>query len=195
MNEPEIFVLGVPDGAGKSTTATAPLPEALHIDQFVNADLIAKGLSPFTPESSTFDADRKMHQRIRKMRRQRQSFGFKTTLATRSYVSFLKEAQESGYILHLAYILLSSYKLAQSHVAARVQQGGHDVPAETFERRYWRGLRDFFSLYQSLVNTWTSCDNSGAEMLVVAQGIRNSVPIVMDAKRLAHIERQARDAQ
>ncbi len=195
MNNPEIFILGGPNGAGKSTTAAALLPEALNIDQFVNADLIAKGLSPYSPESSAFDAGRIMHQRIRKMRNQRQSFAFETTLASRSYVGFLKEAQESGFVLHLVYIWLSSPKLAQSRVAARVQQGGHDVPAETITRRYWRGLRNFFELYRSLVNTWTMCDNSGAEIVVVAQGTRGAEPLVMDANRLAQIERQARDAQ
>lgn len=191
MNKPEIFVISGPNGAGKSTTATVLLPESLQIDQFVNADLIANGLSPFSPASAALDAGHVMYSRIRKLRDQHRSFAFETTLASRSYVAFLRQAQDSGFIVHLAYIWLSSPDLAESRVAARVQQGGHDVPRETIVRRYWRGLSNFFERYQSLANTWTLCDNSSMDLVVVAQGTQGANPTILDAKRMATIRRQA----
>ena len=189
----EIFVLGGPNGAGKSTTARVLLPETLRIEQFVNADLIAQGLSPFAPQSSALDAGRLMLSRIHDFRTRSQSFAFETTLASRSYVTFLKEAQKVGYLVHLAYIWLSSVELALSRVANRVQEGGHDVPRATVERRYWRGLKNFFDLYRPLADTWTLCDNSGAEPLVVARGLKSAEVEVLDVNKYATIKRQAAD--
>ena len=193
---PEIFVLGGPNGAGKSTTATVLLPERLSIDHFVNADLIAQGMSPFAPEKSAFLAGRLMLARIHQLRDRGDSFAFETTLATRSYVRFLRDARARGYIVHLVYIWLSSVDLAHSRIAARVQQGGHDVPAETVERRYWRGLRNFFDLYRPLADTWALCDNSGEELVVVARGRHGAAVTVFERDTLERIQRQAsHDAQ
>jgi predicted ABC-type ATPase len=194
MTNPEIFVLSGPNGAGKSTTATVLLPETLSIDQFVNADLIAKGLSPFAPLSSALEAGRIMHRRIRELRDRSYSFAFETTLASRSYVRFLEDAQQSGFVVHLAFIWLSSPELALSRVAVRVQQGGHDVPAETVRRRYWRGLRNFFDLYLPLANTWTLCDNSSTELEVVARGRQDTEPTVFDRQRFDRVRKQASHA-
>ncbi len=194
MPDPEIFVLSGPNGAGKSTTATVLLPETLSIEQFVNADLIAQGLSPFAPTSSALEAGRIMHRRIRDLRDRCQSFAFETTLASRSYVRFLQDAQQSGFVVHLAFIWLSSPDLALSRVAVRVQQGGHDVPSETVRRRYWRGLRNFFGLYQPLANTWTLCDNSNTQLVVVARGSQDVEPTVLDVERFDRIREQASHA-
>jgi len=167
---PEIFVLSGPNGAGKSTTATVLLPETLDVEQFVNAGLIALGLSPFAPEKSAIEAGRLMLRRIRELRRRGESFAFETTLATRTYAPFLRDAQAAGYVVHLIYVWLQNVELARSRVAVRVQQGGHDVPVEVVERRYLRGLRNFFSLYRPLADTWTLCDNSGDQVVIVADG-------------------------
>ena len=191
MATPEIFVLSGPNGAGKSTTARVLLPETLSIEQFVNADLIAQGLSPFAPQSSALEAGRLMLSRIHDFRSRGQSFAFETTLASRSYVTFLKEAQQGGYLVHIAYIRLSSVELAHSRVANRVQEGGHDVPRATVERRFWRGLQNFFTLYQPLADTWTLCDNSSVEPLVVAQGLKGAEVEVRDVNKYATIMRQA----
>ncbi len=117
---PEIIVVAGPNGAGKSTTAAVLLPENLRIDQFVNADLIALGLSPFAPERSAFSAGRIMLNRIHRLSEQGLSFAFETTLAGRSYVPFLREAKLAGYLVHLVYIWLSSVELAVARVAHRV---------------------------------------------------------------------------
>ena len=135
-----------------------------------------------------------MLHRIRELRDRRQSFAFETTLASRSYVRFLEDAQQSGFVVHLAFIWLSSPELALSRVAVRVQQGGHDVPAETVRRRYQRGLRNFFGLYLPLANTWTLCDNSSDELVVVARGSQDTEPTILDTERFDRIRKQASHA-
>lgn len=174
MATPEIFVLSGPNGAGKSTTATVLLPETLSIEQFVNADLIAQGLSPFAPQTSALEAGRLMLARIHDLRSRGQSFAFETTLASRSYVRFLQESQQAGYIVHIAYIWLSSVNLALFRVANRVAEGGHDVFPTTVERRFRRGLSNFFALYQPLADSWTLCDNSEKQLAIIAQGFKGA---------------------
>lgn len=190
---PEIFVLGGPNGAGKSTTASLLLPERLGVEQFVNADLIAQGLSPFAPETSALMAGELMLNRIRELRSQRESFAFETTLAARSYEGFLREAKADGYIVHLIYVWLDSVEVARSRVAVRVQQGGHDVPADVIERRFWRGLRNFFKIYQPLADTWTLCDNSSDGLVIVARGGTGQKLTVRDPARYAQIQEMAPD--
>jgi predicted ABC-type ATPase len=186
----EIFVLAGPNGAGKSTTAGLLLPDRLNIDQFVNADLIAQGLSPFAPDKLAIQAGYLMLERIHDLRAHRESFAFETTLATRSYLSFLREAQRDGYLVHLIYIWLSSVQLALSRVAVRVQLGGHGVPSDVVERRYWRGLRNFFKLYQSLANTWTLCDNSDEELVTVARCVFGERTEILDPVTYRRIQEQ-----
>lgn len=188
---PEIFVLAGPNGAGESTTARVLLPRTLHIDQFVNADLIAEGLSPFAPASAALEAGRIMLQRIHMLRQQRQSFGFETTLASKSYLAFLRGAQLDGYVVHLAFIWLNSVALAAARVATRVRQGGHAVPLDTIARRYDRGLHNLFVHYMPLVNTWTICDNSGHELNVVAHGDKEGALEPVDGERFNLILRSA----
>ncbi len=184
---PEIVVVAGPNGAGKSTTATVLLPENLSIDQFVNADLIALGLSPLAPERSAFAAGRIMLARIHKLSQEGKSFAFETTLAARSYAPFLRKSKQAGYLVHVIYIWLNSAELAVARVAHRVQQGGHDVPREVIERRYQRGLRNLFSIYMPLANSWTLCDNSSRELIVVAQGEGGAKPKVFDALKYDRI--------
>lgn len=192
---PQLFVLAGPNGAGKSTTARVLLPLTLGVEQFVNADYIAEGLSPFAPQSAAIQAGRLMIYRIRELLHSHQSFGLETTLAGKRNTALLREARDTGYLVHLIYIWLSSPELALFRVAHRVQQGGHDVSEETIRRRYHRGLINFFGLYRSLANTWTLCDNSAGEPVVVAQGSASSEIQVYDDDRLRRIERSADDAE
>ncbi len=128
-----------------------------------------------------------MLKRIHKLSKEGVSFAFETTLAARSYAPFLREAKQAGYVVHVIYIWLNSVELAAARVAHRVQQGGHDVPPEVIERRYWRGLRNLFSIYIPLANSWTLCDNSGRELIVVAQGEGDSEPQVFDVLKYDRI--------
>jgi len=121
---PQIIVLGGPNGAGKTTVAQVLLPESLSVRHFVNADLIAKGLSPFNPESTVIESGRLMLDRVHRLRNRRETFAFESTLASRSWVPFLKESKEMGYLVHVIYIWLSSPELAIARVEERVKSGG-----------------------------------------------------------------------
>lgn len=182
-SSPEIFVIGGPNGADKTTAADTILPRRFRTNKFLNADEIAKALAI----ASRIEAGRIMLERMHELRDHRETFAFETTLVGRSNARFLVEARNAGYRVHLAYIWLSSVDLARKRVAVRVQRGGHDIPAEDIERRYWRGLRNYFRLYQPLANRWVLCDNSGKRLVVVARGRPGLPPTVYDAKRFERI--------
>jgi predicted ABC-type ATPase len=120
-------------------------------------------------------------------RDRRESFAFETTLAARSYVRFLTEAQQGGYVVHVGYVWLASAELAKKRVAVRVQRGGHDIPSADIARRYRRGLRNFFELYKPLADTWIIWDNSSTRLVVVADGLKGLEPTVHDRRRYKRI--------
>jgi predicted ABC-type ATPase len=153
-------VIAGPNGAGKSTTAPRLLQEALTVAECVNADPIALGLSAFRPQSVAMAAGRVMLARMRALARTRQDFAFETTLASRSFAPWLASLRVSGYHVHLAFLSLSGPDLAVARVAERVRQGGHDVPEPVVRRRFVTGLKNLFSLYQPLADTWQTFDNS-----------------------------------
>ena len=128
-----------------------------------------------------------MLQRMHEARDRRDTFAFETTLAARSYVRFVTEARQGGYLVHIAYVWLSSVELARKRVAVRVQRGGHDIPHADIERRYWRGLRNFFEFYRDLADAWVLCDNSGRRLVVVADGLKGHKPAVHDRRRYQKI--------
>lgn len=168
---PRVVILAGPNGAGKSTVASRLLQGPLKVDEFVNADTIAQGLSAFHAEGSAIAAGRIMLARLRQLAVQRISFGFETTLASRSFVPFLKQLIASGYACHLVFLWLPSVDAAIARVRQRVQSGGHSVPEETIRRRYIGGLQNFMKLYQPLAMTWQIVDNgTDAERLTIATG-------------------------
>ncbi len=185
---PEIFVIAGPNGAGKSTGAALVLPQRFYVNEFVNADVIQQAMGP---ETSPIAAGRCMLTRMRELRDTQCTFAFETTLAARSYVPFLQQAQQSGFLVHLAFIALRSPELAVSRVADRVAEGGHNIPSEDIERRYQRGLRNFFDLYQPLANTWTLCDNSGSGVVVIANSRGTGQPMIHDRKLYMELQRAA----
>ena len=157
---PQVFIIAGPNGAGKSTLAPFLLRDAFGLNEFVNADTIALGLSAFSPESVTFEAGRIMLARLRDLAAARQSFAFETTLATRSYAAFVAGLRREGYEFRLFYLTLRSAELAVERVRSRVRLGGHNVPAAVVRRRYASGARNFFELYRPLADTWGIYDNS-----------------------------------
>ena len=165
---PSVVILAGPNGAGKSTVAPALLRGALAVTEFVDADVIARGLSAFNPESVSIAAGRVMLARLRELSERRESFAFETTLASRSFARWLRDLRTSGYEIHILFLWLPSADFAVDRVAARVRSGGHDVPAGTVRRRYRAGLRNFFSLYQPIAATWAVYDASGPEPRLVA---------------------------
>jgi predicted ABC-type ATPase len=179
QSNPIVVVIAGPNGAGKSTSAARLLPEGLDISHFVNADVIAAGLSANAPDSVALEAGRIMLERLDELAAQRKSFAFETTLSARSYARFLKRLQAEGYQVQLVYIWLSSPRLAIDRVAERVRRGGHHIPDETVIRRYHRGLQNFKTLYSQITDSWLLCNNS-SELRVVAEGGRGRVRWIID---------------
>jgi predicted ABC-type ATPase len=189
MNKPpSVVVLAGPNGAGKSTTAPTLLKGALGVTEFVDADTIARGLSAFQPERVALSAGRIMLRRLKELASQRVSFAYETTLASRMFARWLVELRQSGYRVHLLFLWLPSADLAVERVADRVHMGGHDVPEGTVRRRYAAGLRNFFSLYQPLANTWRIYDNSKSSgPRLIARGRSSKVTGVLDDTLWARI--------
>jgi predicted ABC-type ATPase len=179
---PTVVVLAGPNGAGKSTAAPALLHGALGVAEFVNADVIARGLSAFNAEGAALAAGRVMLDRLKTLARQRGSFAFETTMASRSFAPWLVDLKKTGYTLHLVFLWLSSSELAVQRVAERVALGGHDVPADIIRRRYGAGLRNFFSLYQPLASTWRLYDASGRAPRLIAQKMPRGSAQIYDKK-------------
>lgn len=167
---PRLVVLAGPNGAGKSTTAERLLRGPLAVDEFVNADVIARGLSGFAPERVALAAGRIMMARLRELASQHTSFAFETTLASRSFAPWLKGLIATGYQFHLVFFWLPSADIALARVAERVRLGGHDVPEVIIRRRYRAGIRNFFELYQPMAQSWQMVDNSkiGRPRLIAA---------------------------
>ena len=156
---PTLYIIAGCNGAGKTTASYSVLPDLLNCREFVNADEIAKGLSPFNPESVAIEAGKLMLQRIDLLLSQKKTFAIETTLATRSYASLIKRAHENGYQVVLLFFWLSSPELAIERVAKRVREGGHNIPTQTIIRRYWLGLQNFFNIFAPIVDSWSFYDN------------------------------------
>ncbi|MGV3509966.1 MAG: zeta toxin family protein [Sphingobacteriaceae bacterium] len=175
---PNLYIIAGCNGAGKTTASFTILPEVLQCYEFVNADSIAAGLSPLNPESVAFEAGRIMLNRIRQLVDEGKDFAFETTLATRSYVSLIKEVKKRGYCVTLLYFWLSSHELAINRVAKRVSQGGHNIPSYVIVRRYYRGLFNLVNLYSNLCDIWMVSDNAKLNPELIASSINTKVSII-----------------
>jgi predicted ABC-type ATPase len=181
VSSPGVIALAGPNGAGKSTSGLPLLKEALGVTQFVNADVIAEGLSAFDPAGSALTAGKVMLSRLRELADNRATFAFETTLAGRSYARRLLELIEQGYSFHIVFLWLPSPDFALERVRDRVRRGGHAVPERTVRRRFHAGLKNFFSLYRPMAATWRIYDTSGPPPpRLVAAGRRQEVDLVED---------------
>lgn len=168
-----LYIIAGCNGAGKTTASFTVLPEMLGCREFVNADEIAKGLSPFNPEGVAIQAGRLMIDRIIHLLKEGQTFAFETTLATRTYVKLIQRAQKRGYFVTLLFFSLSSPEQAVARVAKRVSLGGHNIPTDVILRRYDAGLENLFQLYTPIVDYWTLYDNSAIPGEKIACGWRD----------------------
>jgi len=185
-------MLAGPNGAGKSTSAPRLLQGALGVDEFVNADVIAQGLSGFAPDRVAMAAGRVMLRRLKELAQLRTSFAFETTLASRSLAPWLRELAQSGFEIHLVFLWLPNAETAVARVAERVRGGGHHVPPTTIRRRYLAGIKNFFGLYRPLTSSWQILDNSSeARPKLVAAGRGESVDVVRDATCWRQIRAEA----
>ena len=149
-----LYIIAWCNGAGKTTASNTILPKSLLVKEFVNADEIAKGLSPFNPEGVAIEAGRLMLKRINELLNAEESFSIETTLATKSYVNLVKRAHDKGYVVHVLFFWLDSIELAKKRVADRVASGGHNIPIDVIERRYYLGIRNLFRLFMNEVDVW-----------------------------------------
>lgn len=166
----KIVIIAGPNGAGKTTFAHEFLPNEADCPIFVNADLIAAGLSPFQPEAAAFRAGRLLVEEIAVHVRHGDSFAFETTLSGLRYTRLIPSWRRSGYHVKLIFISLATPELAIARVAARVAQGGHNVPEGVIRRRFAAGFRNFENRYKMLVDAWVRYDNSGPQPVLVAKG-------------------------
>ncbi len=165
-----LYIIAGCNGAGKTTASYTVLPEMLGCREFVNADEIARGLSPFNPEGAAIQAGRLMIERVLQLMKDGQDFAFETTLATRSYIKLIKQAQSVGYFVTLLFFSLPTPEQAVQRVARRVSQGGHNIPLDVIYRRYEAGLKNFFQLYMPVVDFWALYDNNTCPTLRIASG-------------------------
>lgn len=170
VNEKRIIIIAGPNGAGKTTFALEYLPNEAGCSLFVNADLIADGLSPFDPGLVALRAGRLMLEEINRHARSGASFAFETTLSGRRYVQQIPRWRRSGYRVQLIFLQLQNEALAIERVAVRVRQGGHSVPEEVIRRRFKQGWRNFQNIYRELVDSWQVYDNSGERAELIEKG-------------------------
>ncbi len=169
MNEKNLYIIAGCNGAGKTTASFTILPEILDCKEFVNADEIAKGLSPFQPEKVAFEAGRIMLNRIDELFKNQENFAFETTLATKTYKQKIKFAKENNYNTTLLFFWLRNSDLAKERVKTRVKEGGHNIPTDVIERRYLNGIKNLFDIYLEIVDQVLIFDNSEGKPILIAE--------------------------
>jgi predicted ABC-type ATPase len=189
----DVVMIGGPNGAGKTTIATTMLPKELRIREFVNADEIARGLSPFNPEGSARAAGRLMIKRIHELIERGESFAFETTCAGRAHARTLSRCRDAGYRLTLIFLWLPSVKEALGRVARRVAQGGHRIPKEVVVRRYAAGLKNLQRLYLPIADIAYIYDNTDEGGILIAERQPGRALVVCDDQRWRRILEANRD--
>jgi predicted ABC-type ATPase len=187
---PTVYVIAGPNGAGKTTFASEFLPDFVKCREFLNADLIAAGLSPFAPEAQNVRSGRLLLERIRELAGERVDFGFETTLSGRTYVKRLTDMRASGFRVVLFFLWLPNVDMAVARVRKRVAEGGHGVPLEDIRRRYAAGIQNLFRLYRSLAHEWRLYDASRLPPRLIAMEVNGQL-VVKQIKQFRRIEAQA----
>lgn len=165
---PNAYIIAGPNGAGKTTFAREFLPNYANCKTFINADLIAEGMAPFSPESAAFRAGRLMLEEIEFHASRGEDFGFETTLSGKGHIRVVRGLKKRGYEVHIFYLWVPSAELALSRVRGRVLRGGHNIPEAVVRRRFERSIRNFLGEYRQLGDRWIMFDNSAAELSIIA---------------------------
>ena len=169
MQEKNLYIISGCNGAGKTTASFNILPDLLNCKEFVNADEIARGLSPFQPEKVSIEAGRLMLKRIDELIDSNQDFSFETTLSTKSFINTIDNAKSKGYYVTLIFFWLESIQLAKDRVQKRVSEGGHNIEPNVIDRRYKAGIKNLFKLYFDKVDSLLIYDNSKAKSELIAE--------------------------
>ena len=180
MEEKNLYIIAGCNGAGKTTASFTILPEIIECKEFVNADEIARGLSPFQPEKVSFESGRIMINRINELLKENESFAFETTLATRSYKNKIIQAKKQGYTVTLLFFWLNNIELAKERVRIRVIEGGHNIPLNVIERRYLKGIYNLFDIYLPILDGALIFDNSFGKHELIAQKLSEENLTVID---------------
>jgi predicted ABC-type ATPase len=186
-----IYIIAGPNGAGKTTFAREFLPNYAHCPNFINSDLIAQGLAPFSPEKANIKAGKLVLEQIHDYAKQQIDFAFETTLAGKTYFSMLRKFKENGYKLHLFFLWIPDTKLAIARINNRVAKGGHDVPVQDVKRRFKRSIYNLFNLYMPILDFWILFNNTSIQPLPIAKGINQQV-IIFDQILFEKIKQSAR---
>lgn len=169
MQDKKLYIIGGCNGAGKTTASFNILPDLLNCKEFVNADEIARGLSPFQPEKVSIEAGRLMLKRIEELINSNEDFSFETTLSTKSFINTIEKARSKGYYITLIFFWLESVELAKDRVQKRVIEGGHNIEPDVIERRYKSGIKNLFHLYSNRIDSLLIFDNSKPESELIAE--------------------------
>jgi predicted ABC-type ATPase len=188
MDAKNLYIIAGCNGAGKTTASFTILPSILDCKEFVNADEIAKGLSPFQPETVSFEAGRIMLLRIEELVKLGEDFAFETTLASKIYRGRIRAAQAKGYRVILLFFWLRDAELAKFRVSSRVKEGGHNIPEDVIERRYVAGIRNLFDIYLEIVDQALLFDNSEGKHELIAKKSRDSAIIVVSKDKYYQLE-------
>ena len=180
MAHKNLYVVAGPNGAGKTTFAREFLPFYAKCPNFVNADLIAQGLSPFEPRSAAMEAGKLVLSRIKELADSRIDFGFETTLSGRTNLRLFRRLKSEGYKLHVFFLWIPGSALAVSRIRDRVASGGHHVPTDDVQRRFGRSIYNFFGLYKPLADSWMLFNNAGAEPVLIAKEMNGYATIIDD---------------
>jgi len=186
MVKKNVYIIAGPNGSGKTTFARKFLPDYAKCDNFVNADFIAQGLSPFSPRAAAIKAGRLVLERVRSFAQKKADFAFETTLSGKSYVSFLKKLKNDGYAVNIFFLWMPNPELALLRIKDRVASGGHNVPAVDVRRRFHRGLRNFFVYYKALADDWLLFNNSETLPKLIAKE-KNGETEIIDNKLFLEI--------
>ena len=179
---PNVYIIAGPNGAGKTTFAREFLPKYADCRKFINADMIALGMSPFSPETAAIRAGRLMLEEIELSKRRGIDFGFETTLSGRSHLGLIRGLKENGYQVHFFYLWVPSVELTLARIRERVLRGGHDVAEAVVRRRFDRSIGNFLVHYRLLADRWSLFDNSSTSPALIASQKQDSLRTV-DASR------------
>jgi predicted ABC-type ATPase len=187
---PTLYIIGGPNGVGKTTFANRYLPDEARQLEFVNADLIAKGLSPFDPDAVSIEAGKIALKRIRELIASKTGFTWETTMSGRTAVSWLREARELGYILKAYFLWVRHPETTINRIHQRVTEGGHNIPEETSRRRFFKTIQNFFGIYRPVMHSWKLFQNEfpGPRLVAVEKFSRL---VVRDRIRFAEIQKEA----
>ncbi|OGQ13544.1 MAG: hypothetical protein A3B70_08555 [Deltaproteobacteria bacterium RIFCSPHIGHO2_02_FULL_40_11] len=182
MKKSNLYIIAGPNGSGKTTFAKEFLPQYVKCPNFINADMIAQGLAPFSPQTVAIKAGRLLLSQIQEYSSKKVDFAFETTLSGKTYATLLKKLKNTGYEVHLFFLWIPNANLALERIKERVAKGGHNIPAHDVHRRLTRSIHNFFDIYNPLVDSWSLFDNSSIKPYLIAKKEHGKVTLYDEKK-------------